>query len=118
MSLKPPPNDPLASKPPAMFAEAAERAGPRSYALRFSGIGQDVVGLGDLLEPLLGLLVALVAVRVVLARELPVGLLDLLVGGVLADPQDLVVVGLVSHGGLVYPATTTRAGRITVSPSA
>ena len=54
--------------------------------------------LRDLLEALLGLLVARVAVRVVLARQLAVGLLDLLVGGVLADPEDLVVVGPLSHG--------------------
>ena len=61
------------------------------------------MGLGDLLEALLGLLVAGVAVRVVLARQLAVGLLDLLVGGVLAHPEDLVVVGPVSHGAHLLP---------------
>jgi hypothetical protein len=40
------------------------------------GIPQDLVGLGRLLELLLGFLVAAVAVRMVLQRELAIGLLD------------------------------------------
>ena len=70
-------------------------------------VAQDVVGRLDLLEALLGLLVAGIAVRVVLARQLAVGLLDLLGRGLLVDPEDLV---------RVHPATTTRAGRRTSSP--
>ncbi len=45
-------------------------------------VGEGAVGGGDLLEPLLGLLVARVGVGVVLARQLAVGLLDLVLGGV------------------------------------
>ena len=55
------------------------------------------MGLGDLLEALLGLLVVGVGVGVVLARELAVGLLDLLGGRFLVDPERLVVVGTRCH---------------------
>jgi hypothetical protein len=78
-------------------AEAAERPAPAVVGLALLGIGEDIVRLRDLLEALLRLLVAPVAVRVVLAREPPVGLLDLLVGGVLAYAEDLVVVGSRRH---------------------
>src|SRR5262249_50402830 len=54
------------------------------------GIGEDVVGDRDLLELLLGLLVARVDVRVVLARELAVGLADLVRRGGARDAEDLV----------------------------
>jgi ABC-type uncharacterized transport system permease subunit len=57
--------------------------------LALLGIGQDVVRLRDLLEALLGVLVPRIAIRVILARELAVGLLDLLVGGVLPTPRVL-----------------------------
>jgi hypothetical protein len=62
------------------------------------GVGEDGEGLGDLLEPLLGCLVAGVHVRVVLARELAVGRLDLLVVGGARNAQDLVIVLLGGHG--------------------
>src|SRR5262249_37592693 len=55
-------------------------------------VGEHVVRLRDLLEALLGAGVALVRVRVVGARQLPVGLLDLLRRGVLRDAEDLVEV--------------------------
>src|SRR5215472_229659 len=72
-------------------AGAEER--PRLVVLGASlRIGQDVVGLGDLLESLLRLGVALVGVRVVLARELAVRLLDLLGRRTLTDPESLVIV--------------------------
>src|SRR5262249_35102565 len=45
------------------------------------GVAQDRVGLADLLEALLGLVIARVLVRVISQRELPVGLLQLLVAG-------------------------------------
>ena len=113
MSLKPPRFD--ASKPPG-DAEAAEHAAA-VIRLALVGIRQRVVRRGDLLEALLGLLVARVAIRVILAGELPVGLLDLLVGGVLADAEGLVVVGPLSHRrSPAQAATSTRAGRRTVSP--
>ena len=55
-------------------------------------VGEHVVGGGDLLEALLGLLVTRVRVGVILPRELAVGLLDLVLGSLLVDPQDLVEV--------------------------
>src|SRR5439155_19573749 len=51
-----------------------------------------VVGSRDLLEPLLGFLVAAVPVRVVFLGELPVRLLDLRRRGVLRHAEHLVVV--------------------------
>src|SRR5581483_3016618 len=53
-------------------------------------VGEDVVGGLQLLEALLGLLVARVLVRVIAARELAVRLLDLLLGGALGDAEDVV----------------------------
>src|SRR3989449_320716 len=63
----------------------------RVVALALLGIGEDLVRLVDLLEALLGARV-LVDVRVVLARELPVGLLDVVGRGVLRNAKGLVVV--------------------------
>ena len=53
-------------------------------------VGQHLVGLLGLLELLLGLLriVALVAVGVVLHRQLAIGLLDVVLGGVLRHAED------------------------------
>jgi hypothetical protein len=74
---------------PAGLGAAAERPGPlatepaerptRVVLLALLGIGEDVVGGGDLLELFLRRGVVGVAVRVVFARQLPVRLLDLLV---------------------------------------
>ena len=69
---KPRPKPPAPPGPPA-----AERAGAAVVLLALVGVAEDVVGLPDLLEALLGLRVLRVAVGVVLARELAVGLLDL-----------------------------------------
>src|SRR5258705_1124539 len=60
-------------------------------ALALLGIGEDLVGLVDLLEALLRL-GFLVDVRMVLARELAVRLLDLLGARILRDAECLVVV--------------------------
>ena len=95
-----------------------ERAGAAVVLLALLGVAEHVVGLGDLLEARLGLLVVGVAVGVVLARELAVGLLDLLGGRLLVDPERLVVVGTRCHRlPRRYAATTTRAGRMTLAPS-
>src|SRR5690606_30564576 len=61
-------------------AAAEQRAG-LVVLLALLGVTEDVVRLGDLLEALLRLGVALVGVRVELAGELPVRLLDLGLGG-------------------------------------
>ena len=100
---------PPPAAPPPNGPGAAEDAAAAVVALALLGIAEDVVGLGDLLEALLGAGV-LVRVRVVLARELAVGLLDLVLRGLAVDAQRLVVVTRARHG---YAATTTRAGRRT-----
>ena len=58
------------------------------------GIGEHLVGLGGLLELLLGLGIVLVDVRMQLARQAPERLLDLHVAGSPVDAEDLVVVAL------------------------
>ncbi|GMT08330.1 hypothetical protein PENTCL1PPCAC_30504, partial [Pristionchus entomophagus] len=57
-------------------------------------VGEDLVGLGDVLE-LLG--VVGVLVRVVFQREFPVRLLELAIGGRRRDLQQVVQVGLLDH---------------------
>src|SRR5262249_3644938 len=57
------------------------------------GIPQQVVGGCNLLELLLGLLVAGIEIGVQLFCELPIGLLNLLLGGILLHAQRLVGIG-------------------------
>ncbi len=104
-----------AKRPPAAGASEGAPARPDAaehaagvVLLPLLGVRQRVVCLLDLLEALLGGLVAGVPVRVVLARKLPVGLLDLLFRGLPGDAERRVEVG--GHG---YSLTTTRAARIT-----
>ncbi len=63
------------------------------------GVGEDRVGLGALLEflfrPACG--IPLVAVRVVLHRQLAISLLDFFVRGVLRNAQDFVIVSFTGH---------------------
>src|SRR5919106_66999 len=61
-------------------------------------VGENGVRLGDLLEPLLRFLVALVRIGVILLGELAIGALYLVLRGVVRDAEDLVVV-------LVHPVT-------------
>ena len=61
----------------------------------FIRVGQHLVGLVDLLELLLRALVAGILVGMVLHRQLPVGLLDLRVGGVFLDAEHLVIISLI-----------------------
>ena len=61
-------------------------------------VREDRVGLGDLLEPLLGARL-LVPVRVVLERELPERVLDDRLVGVARDAEDLVVIALCRRNG-------------------
>lgn len=58
---------------------------------------QHLIGMGDLLEHLLRLLVARILVRVILHRLLAIRLLEILLGGSLGDAQQFVVV-LFGHG--------------------
>ena len=73
-------------------------------------VPQRLVGEGDQLEAVLGLLVARLGVRVQLAGELAVGPLDLGLGRAVAYPQQLVEVGVcVGHPG--YPSVRCRPRR-------
>jgi hypothetical protein len=65
---------------------------PAVVLLALLGIGEHRVGLADLLELRLGLLVAGVDVGVVLAGELAVGGLDVLFGRGAADAEHRVIV--------------------------
>ncbi len=78
-------------------AREAARAGlaERVVRLPLLGVREDVVGALHLLEALLGAVVAGVPVRVVLARELAIRLLDVVVGRVLRDAEHLV--GVTCH---------------------
>jgi len=66
-------------------------------------IREHLVGLLGLLELLLGRLraVTLVAVRVVLHRELAIGLLDVVVGRTLRQAKDFVVIAF-AHGAIIF----------------
>ncbi len=57
-------------------------------------VAQDRVGLGRFLEPLLGVRVVGVAIRMQIEGEATVRLLDLDLGGRFLDPEDFVVVAL------------------------
>ena len=76
-----------AAEAAARAGARAERPGPAVVLLALLGVAEHVVRLGDLLEARLGVLVARVAVRVIVARQLAVGLLDLLGGGALVDAR-------------------------------
>ena len=76
------------------------------------GVRENGVRLGRFLEFLFGGVVAGVAVRMVLQRQLPIRALDLLIGGVFRHAEDFVVVAF-AHA----LATFTMAGRSSRSPS-
>jgi hypothetical protein len=78
-------------------------------------VGEDRVGLRRLLEGFLRLVVARIAIRVVLQGQLAIRALDLLIGGLSLDPENLVVISL---GHAAHPlATFTIEGRSSRSPS-
>ena len=68
-------------------------------------VAEDLIGLGGLLEPGLGLGVIGVLVRVVLDGQLPVGLLDVGLGCPPVHPEDLVEIAL-GHASGQLPTTT------------
>ena len=88
---------------------AAEHAAARVIGFALLGVGQDRVRLLDLLEALLGLLVVGVGIRVVLARKLAIGLLDLLGGGLVVEAER--PVGVLYRGHALYLARDHHAGR-------
>ena len=94
-----PPN--MSSKPPAPAPAGAGAPQPvgaeHVVAAPPLGVAQRLVGDGDQLEPLLGLGVAVVGVGVELAGAVPVGLLQLVLGGVLADAEQVVEVLDLGH---------------------
>src|SRR2546428_356822 len=51
------------------------------------GVAQHLVGAVNLLEALLGTLIARIYVRMMLARQLAIGLLDLFLGGAALKPK-------------------------------
>ena len=65
-----------------------------SYSSFFFGIGEDGVGLVDLLELVLGALVVRIAVGMILDRQFSEGLLDLVGRGAFLHPEGLVVISL------------------------
>src|SRR5438067_520318 len=75
------------------------------------GVGEDRVGLGGFLELFLRGVVARIAVRVMLHRQLAIGALDLGVGRRPRQFQDFVIIAL-AHDF----ATLTIAGRSRRSP--
>src|SRR5688572_6279626 len=91
----------LGSRPAPAGAEAGRRvhAGvPELIVGRaLLRIRKNLVGFLRFLEFLLGALVVRIAIRMVLHRELPVDLLQVLVGRIATQPQDRVVVALVGH---------------------
>ena len=80
-------------KPRAEAAAGRERVAAEVVQLALLRVGEHLVGLGDLLE---ALLLVRVHVRVQLAGQPPVGLLDLLGRRVPRDAEHGVVVGLVA----------------------
>src|SRR5687767_802626 len=93
---------------PTLEAAAGGRArcGAEAVVVRaLVGIGENRVGLAELLEALLGLLVTGILVGMELHGQLPVGLLQLGVAGTLVDAENLVIVAshlggvLVGRGG-------------------
>ena len=83
---------------PAPTEAPEEPAGVVLLAL--VGVGERVVGLLDVFETLLGSGVVRIAIRVVLAGQLAVGLLDLVGARLPPDAKDLVEVA--RHRGLLF----------------
>ncbi len=98
-----------AAAPEAGAAHPPVRRAEGVVLLSLLGVGEHVVGALDLLE---ARLVTAARVGMMLARELAVGLLDLVGRGVLGDAERVV-----RGSSSAYSATITRAGRSTLSPS-
>ncbi len=59
--------------------------------LALFAVREDLVGVGDLFEALLGFLVAGIFVRVIFESQPPVGAFDFLQGRFPGDPQNLII---------------------------
>ena len=115
MSPMSPTKSPPARRAAAAAAAEAGEAAAGVVLTALLGVGERVVGLLDLLEALLGRVVARVRVGMVLAREPAVGLLDLLLGGPAPDSERLVVV--VRHrGSLLGHHDPRRPQHLAVEP--
>src|SRR5688572_26990752 len=75
------------------------------------GLREHLVGLLRFLELLLGVLAVRIAVRVEFHRELAIGLLDVLVGGIPVHAEHFVVVALLG-GHSVFPVANVKAGLV------
>lgn len=102
----------------ALGAESALRAGVAELVVHLALLGsrEHLVGLVDLLEPLLGLVVARVDVGVVLGRELAVCGPDLLHGGSAVDVEDFVIISFFGHGFVSVNRWLSRASPLASLP--
>ena len=80
------------------LAAATGAGGPEAVVgFALLGVAQDRIRFTDRLEAVLRRRIAGILVRVMEMRELPVRLLDLVGGGFGRDPQDLIVIPLLTH---------------------
>ena len=79
-------------------------------------IAQNVVGFLDFLEMLLGGFVAGIQVRMMLARELPVGLADFIRVGAAIDTQRFVVVRSSCHKQIKNSGDRSQRAKVSGSP--
>src|ERR1017187_9729223 len=87
----PRPGDPRRERAGAGASGRGERVGSHVIHLPLARVGELLIGLGDLLEPLLGLRVW-IDIRMQLPGQPPVGLLDLVRTRVVSDAEDGVVI--------------------------
>jgi len=68
-------------------------------ALAFVSVGQNFVSLVDLLKFVFGGFIARIDIRMILARQLAVGGLDLILGGGFGNAEDFIVVSKLDRHG-------------------
>jgi hypothetical protein len=74
-------------------------------------VTQNLIRLRRLFEALLGSAVARVPIRVILERQPSVGLLELILAGIAADAQNLVVVTRRMHASILKSTRLKGSGR-------
>ncbi len=118
MSLAPnPPTRPGRRRAARRAAAKSGKGTARVVLLALLGVRERVVGALDFLELLLGFRIVGVAVRVVLAGQLPVGLLDLLGRSAFGDAQDFVEVLSQGQSSLAHH-DSRRPDQLAVEPVA